>query len=431
FMQTNLVSPVGAADSCYIIGMVAAKKDFNLRLMRDSPDIGQSSILPEQVATTQIESVVRTVANTVESEIRAELGVIPSLNAAETGATSNTEPEEAIQTRTVINMHGTAECLVENFLGRAALVCMQSIEYKNHTTSGANSQDNFFTWTINTREFVQIRRKMELFTYLRFDTEITIIPTLRLYSSANVSYAGLPNLTLQAMYVPTGAPKPKKQDSYEWQSSCNPSIFFKIDDPPARITIPFMRTPPHIKKIYDGFAGFEKRAADLYGINPANTMGNLCLRVVNSYQPAQYTLTVRVYMKPKHIKAWAPRPPRTMPYTNIANNNYVGQTSAPNSVTAIVSNRQSVTTMPNDINLSTTGPGYGGVFVCSYKVINYHLATDEERERAVYVDWQSDILVTTVAAHGKHQIARCKCNTGVYYCRHKDRSYPVCFEGPG
>nr|NP_740739.1 capsid protein 1C version 1 [Enterovirus D]7OZI_C Chain C, Capsid protein VP3 [Human enterovirus 70 (strain J670/71)]7OZJ_C Chain C, VP3 [Human enterovirus 70 (strain J670/71)] len=48
FMQTNLVAPVGAADQCYIVGMVAAKKDFNLRLMRDSPDIGQSAILPEQ-----------------------------------------------------------------------------------------------------------------------------------------------------------------------------------------------------------------------------------------------------------------------------------------------------------------------------------------------------------------------------------------------
>nr|NP_740416.1 proteinase 2A [Enterovirus D] len=73
----------------------------------------------------------------------------------------------------------------------------------------------------------------------------------------------------------------------------------------------------------------------------------------------------------------------------------------------------------------------GGAFVGSYKIINYHLATDEEKERSVYVDWQSDVLVTTVAAHGKHQIARCRCNTGVYYCKHKNRSYPVCFEGPG
>nr|7OPX_A Chain A, Capsid protein VP1 [Human enterovirus 70 (strain J670/71)]7OZJ_A Chain A, VP1 [Human enterovirus 70 (strain J670/71)] len=304
-------------------------------------------------ATTQIGEIVKTVANTVESEIKAELGVIPSLNAVETGATSNTEPEEAIQTRTVINMHGTAECLVENFLGRSALVCMRSFEYKNHSTSTSSIQKNFFIWTLNTRELVQIRRKMELFTYLRFDTEITIVPTLRLFSSSNVSFSGLPNLTLQAMYVPTGARKPSSQDSFEWQSACNPSVFFKINDPPARLTIPFMSINSAYANFYDGFAGFEKKATVLYGINPANTMGNLCLRVVNSYQPVQYTLTVRVYMKPKHIKAWAPRAPRTMPYTNILNNNYAGRSAAPNAPTAIVSHRSTIKTMPNDINLTT------------------------------------------------------------------------------
>nr|QFB70730.1 polyprotein [Enterovirus D] len=431
FMQTNLIAPVGAASECYLIGFVAAKDDFNLRLMRDSPDIGQSKILPEQAANTQIEKIMQTVANTIESEVKAELGVIPSLNAAETGATSNTSTEEAIQTRTVINLHGTSETLIENFLGRAALVCMQSIEYKNHATSTSTTQKNYFNWTLNTREFVQLRRKMELFTYLRFDAEITIVPTLRLFSSSGASYSGLPNLTLQAMFVPTGAPKPTTQDSFEWQSACNPSVFFKIDDPPARMTIPFMCINSAYAMFYDGFAGFEKKATDLYGINPANTMGNLCLRVVNAYQPIQFTLTIRVYMKPKHIKAWAPRPPRTMPYTNILNNNYVGQTSAPNAPTAIVSNRDSIITMPNDISLTTRGPGFGGAFVGSYKIINYHLATDQEKHDAVYVDWQADVLVTTVAAHGKHQIARCKCNTGVYYCKHKGRSYPVYFEGPG
>nr|WHU98780.1 polyprotein [enterovirus D68] len=427
FMQTNLIVPSESSDTCSLIGFIAAKDDFSLRLMRDSPDIRQIDHLHGAEAAYQIESIIKTATDTVKSEINAELGVVPSLNAVETGATSNTEPEEAIQTRTVINQHGVSETLVENFLSRAALVSKRSFEYKDHTSSTARTDKNFFKWTINTRSFVQLRRKLELFTYLRFDAEITILTTVAVNGSNNNTYVGLPDLTLQAMFVPTGALTPEKQDSFHWQSGSNASVFFKISDPPARMTIPFMCINSAYSVFYDGFAGFEKTC--LYGINPADTIGNLCVRIVNEHQPVGFTVTVRVYMKPKHIKAWAPRPPRTLPYMSIANANYKGKERAPNALNAIIGNRDSVKTMPH--NIVTTGPGFGGVFVGSFKIINYHLATTEERQSAIYVDWQSDILVTPIAAHGRHQIARCKCNTGVYYCRHKDRSYPICFEGPG
>nr|7T9P_A Chain A, viral protein 1 [enterovirus D68]7TAF_A Chain A, viral protein 1 [enterovirus D68]7TAG_A Chain A, viral protein 1 [enterovirus D68]7TAH_A Chain A, viral protein 1 [enterovirus D68]7TAJ_A Chain A, viral protein 1 [enterovirus D68] len=294
-----------------------------------------------------IESIIKTATDTVKSEINAELGVVPSLNAVETGATSNTEPEEAIQTRTVINQHGVSETLVENFLSRAALVSKRSFEYKDHTSSTARADKNFFKWTINTRSFVQLRRKLELFTYLRFDAEITILTTVAVNGSGNNTYVGLPDLTLQAMFVPTGALTPEKQDSFHWQSGSNASVFFKISDPPARITIPFMCINSAYSVFYDGFAGFEKNG--LYGINPADTIGNLCVRIVNEHQPVGFTVTVRVYMKPKHIKAWAPRPPRTLPYMSIANANYKGKERAPNALSAIIGNRDSVKTMPHNI----------------------------------------------------------------------------------
>nr|YP_009508944.1 VP1 protein [enterovirus D68] len=298
-------------------------------------------------AAYQVESIIKTATDTVKSEINAELGVVPSLNAVETGATSNTEPEEAIQTRTVINQHGVSETLVENFLGRAALVSKKSFEYKNHASSSAGTHKNFFKWTINTKSFVQLRRKLELFTYLRFDAEITILTTVAVNGNNDSTYMGLPDLTLQAMFVPTGALTPKEQDSFHWQSGSNASVFFKISDPPARMTIPFMCINSAYSVFYDGFAGFEKNG--LYGINPADTIGNLCVRIVNEHQPVGFTVTVRVYMKPKHIKAWAPRPPRTMPYMSIANANYKGRDTAPNTLNAIIGNRASVTTMPHNI----------------------------------------------------------------------------------
>nr|AAZ80195.1 VP1 [Echovirus E18] [Echovirus E1] len=76
------------------------------------------------------------------------------------------------RTRHVVNKHVRSESTIENFLARSA--CVYFLEYKTGTKSDTNAFNN---WVITTRKVAQLRRKLEMFTYLRFDMEITVVIT--------------------------------------------------------------------------------------------------------------------------------------------------------------------------------------------------------------------------------------------------------------
>nr|AAZ80266.1 VP1 [Echovirus E25] [Echovirus E2] len=82
-------------------------------------------------------------------------------------------PSDTIQTRHVQNYHSRTESTLENFLGRSA--CVHIDEYKTKGSVGESTR--YASWEITTREMVQLRRKCELFTYMRYDLEITFVIT--------------------------------------------------------------------------------------------------------------------------------------------------------------------------------------------------------------------------------------------------------------
>ncbi|HDE8451868.1 TPA: hypothetical protein PD953_002712, partial [Staphylococcus aureus] len=114
----------------------------------------------------------RTVADTQPSG-PSNSKEIPALTAVETGHTSQVDPSDTLQTRHVVNFHSRSESTVENFMGRAACVFMDQYKLNGEETS----TDNFAVWTINVREMAQLRRKCEMFTYMRFDIEMTMVIT--------------------------------------------------------------------------------------------------------------------------------------------------------------------------------------------------------------------------------------------------------------
>ncbi|HDE7940353.1 TPA: hypothetical protein PD056_002744, partial [Staphylococcus aureus] len=98
---------------------------------------------------------------------------IPALTAVETGHTSQVVPSDTMQTRHVINYHTRSESSIENFMGRAA--CVYIAQY---ATEKVNDElDRYTNWEITTRQVAQLRRKLEMFTYMRFDLEITFVIT--------------------------------------------------------------------------------------------------------------------------------------------------------------------------------------------------------------------------------------------------------------
>ncbi|ADM08026.1 polyprotein, partial [Rhinovirus C] len=219
-----------------------------------------------------------------------------ALGAMEIGATSDATPESVIETRYVINNHTNNEALIENFLGRSSL-------WANLTLT-----DGFAKWDINFQEQAQIRKKFELFTYLRFDMEVTIVS----------NNTGL----MQIMYSPPGIVAPQNIADKKWDGASNPSVFYQPKSGFPRFTIPFTGLGSAYYIFYDGYDRANNDTT-VYGISSTNDMGTLCFRALEDKSKQ----IIKVYIKPKHIKAWCPRAPRAVDYTHKNSPNY--HTTAP------------------------------------------------------------------------------------------------------
>ncbi|AEP02608.1 VP1 protein, partial [Rhinovirus C] len=207
------------------------------------------------------------------------------LNAMEIGASSDATPESIIETRYVINNHTNNEALIENFLGRSSL------------WADLEMTGGFKSWDINFQEQAQIRRKIELFTYIRFDMEVTIV----------TNNQGL----MQILYVPPGIDAPKNQNDKRWDGASNPSVFYQPKSGFPRFTIPFTGLGSAYYVFYDGYDE-NKTESVAYGISATNDMGTLCFRALEDMDRHR----IKVYIKPKHITAWCPRAPRAVDYTH-------------------------------------------------------------------------------------------------------------------
>nr|AUG59420.1 polyprotein [Enterovirus B69] len=410
--QTSIVVPASTPQQSTILCFVSACNDFSVRLLKDTPFITQQAFYQNDRPSGAI------VASTVASG-PSNSESIPALTAAETGHTSQVIPSDTIQTRHVKNYHSRSESSIENFLCRSACVY-----YTTYKTQGDQAHDKYASWAITTRKVAQLRRKLEFFTYLRFDLEITFVITSAQITSTNQNQDA-PVLTHQVMYVPPGGVVPASVDDYSWQTSTNPSIFWTEGNAPPRMSIPFISVGNAYSSFYDGWSHFDQTG--VYGFNTLNNMGTLYARHVNGASPGPVVSTIRIYMKPKHVKAWIPRPPRLCDYVKSGNVNF-----EPKGVT---DSRPSIKLEKSSSgHLRTTGrfgQQSGAAYVGNYRLVNRHLATHTDWQNCVWEDYNRDLLVSTTTAHGCDTIARCRCTTGVYFCRSKNKHYLVSFEGPG
>nr|QGH82161.1 polyprotein [Goat enterovirus] len=408
--QTNLVIPPGFPTEATIICLLAAQPNFSLRILKDRPDMDQSAALqapPVEEALTQFtnQAVTRalTAADTQESIHNISTANTPALQAAETGATSNASDESMLETRHVINTNSVSESSVEAFFGRSGLVTIMNLA----------AGDTRTIWQINFNEFVQLRAKFNLFTYTRFDTEFTLVATLVKAGSASVN-----PVQVQVMYLPPGAIEPTDQDTYQWQTAANASVFFTTNGVPARFSVPYVGTASAYSQFYDGYNSYgSERPGSDYGRIGSNDMGKLALRALAPLAEGE-SITMRVYIKPKHVRVWGPRAPRISPYVKKNSTVFANQDT-------MVANRENIKTA------GAFGQQSGAVYVGSYKIMNRHLATQAEWDNLEWDDYNRDLIVSRVSAHGADKLARCKCNAGVYYCKSRGKHYPVTFEGPG
>nr|ULF99583.1 MAG: polyprotein [Enterovirus sp.] len=406
--QTNMVIPPEFPSTAYILCFLAAQPNFSMRILKDRPDITQTAALQapiENALNSAIANVIGgiTAQDTQPSSHNISTSETPALQAAETGASSTASDEGMMETRHVINTNTVSESSVESFYGRCGLVSIKEITDAKQVE----------TWLVNFNEFVQLRAKIELFTYMRFDLEITIVASFTKANSASQH-----PVQVQVMYLPPGAAAPGTQDSYAWQSAANPSVIFNANGVPARFSVPFVGTANAYTIMYDGYNVFgATRPANDYGRINSSHMGSMAFRAITQLQATE-KVKFRVYVKPKHVRAWCPRAPRMATYKYIA--------------TPVFETQNKI--VPDRIDVFTTGAfgqQSGAVYVGNYKIMNRHLATHEDWKNVEWEDYNRDLLVARTTAHGSDKLARCHCNTGIYFCKSRNKHYPVTFQGPG
>nr|AIB00462.1 polyprotein [Poliovirus 1] len=426
FYQTRIVVPLSTPREMDILGFVSACNDFSVRLMRDTTHIEQKALAQGlgQMLESMIDNTVRETVGAAtsrdalpntEASGPAHSKEIPALTAVETGATNPLVPSDTVQTRHVVQHRSRSESSIESFFARGACVAIITVD---NSASTKNKDKLFTVWKITYKDTVQLRRKLEFFTYSRFDMEFTFVVTAN-FTETNNGHAL--NQVYQIMYVPPGAPVPEKWDDYTWQTSSNPSIFYTYGTAPARISVPYVGISNAYSHFYDGFSKVPLKdqsavlGDSLYGAASLNDFGILAVRVVNDHNPTKVTSKIRVYLKPKHIRVWCPRPPRAVAYYGPG-----------------VDYKDGTLTPLSTKDLTTYGFGHQNkaVYTAGYKICNYHLATQEDLQNAVNVMWNRDLLVTESRAQGTDSIARCNCNAGVYYCESRRKYYPVSFVGP-
>ncbi|QBM01046.1 polyprotein [rhinovirus C32] len=387
--QTTFVSTSLAG--CIMV-TCSACPDMAVRMMRDTPMMKQEVNIQQNPVENFIDETLKEVLVVPNTK---ETGPIhttkpTSLSALEIGATAQVEPEDMIETRYVYNDNSNAETTIENFLGRSALWANLTLER------------GFKRWEISFQEHAQVRKKFEMFTYLRYDLEITVV----------TDNTGL----MQIMYVPPGIDAPDSANSQLWDSASNPSVFYQPHSGFPRFTIPFTGIASAYYMFYDGYDSNEQ-GSTRYGIGTTNDMGLLCIRALNNTEKDK----VKIFAKPKHITAWIPRPPRATQYVSRYSVNYnipkTGSTTSELEQKHFLVPREDIKNVgPSDMFVHTRD----AIFRCA------HLTNPTED--TILLAISSDLQVDSASEPGPDFIPDCDCTTGTYYCHSKDRYYPIEFK---
>ncbi|AJO54283.1 polyprotein [Rhinovirus C] len=385
--QTAFVSAgvVGA-----IMVTCSACSDMSVRMLRDTPMMKQERDITQNPVEQFVEHALQEVLVVPDTQASGPIHTTKPqvLNALEIGATSDTGPEAMIETRYVVNDNTNGEATVENFLGRSAL-------WANLTLDG----EGFAKWEISFQEHAQVRKKFEMFTYVRFDLEITVV----------TNNSGL----MQIMFVPPGIKAPSERTSREWDSASNPSVFYQPHSGFPRFTIPFTGLGSAYYMFYDGYDGVGNSFR--YGISQTNDMGTLCIRALDDTRKND----VKIFAKPKHTSAWIPRPPRAVQYLHRFSTNYNNVkdqgTKALEQKHFLVSRTDIKNVGPSDMYVHTKE----AIYRCA------HLTNPNEN--TILLAISSDLQVDHTNEPGPDNIPTCNCTSGTYYCKSKDRYFPIEF----
>lgn len=297
FLQTRLVHPAGVPTTSPILVFASASDNFTFKLPIDN---AYFQGLGEQI-TSQVEGVLNTIGgnlqipaitngiptvnppiSSVGSDLQVTQGGSGNLSAIETGVSQTQASEVQMATR-VTNVRFSAEDTdLEFFLSR----------YNSLGNITLSTGDNPFgsfvlSYTALRQASNLVRTKFQMFTYVRFDVDIVMVPL------GNV-------VKYQVMYCPNGSVVPTNAIS-NWNTSAN-AVITQDGSENVCFRIPYSSPGNFFCTSYNGFNTFD--LSDDYGTIPGDVLGTIVVRSLAANQDG----TFFVYARPVNIEAFCPRP---------------------------------------------------------------------------------------------------------------------------
>lgn len=314
FYQTHIVVPPDAQNTCQIVVLASAAKDFVCRLPTDSAyyqgiedEIGKviNGAITTGLQTLDIKPIQGT---SVGNQLTITSGDSAALTAPETGASTTTEAASVMETRNVTSTVSGRETSITNFMSKYAM--FKTGRMTAISSTSFVSVPLYFSDTANTQRAV--RAKYRMFTYLRMGFDVVVV--LALGPGAlriNDKALSISDIMVQVMYCPPGCPVPTQSHSPEWYLPTTPSVFQRVGAHNVSIRIPFVGLASAYASFYNGYENFNPTAAG-YGKFPGNFIGNIAMRIFSNGIENAVTSDVKVeyamYARPTAVRAWGPRP---------------------------------------------------------------------------------------------------------------------------
>nr|UWR86913.1 polyprotein [Enterovirus G] len=296
---------------------------------------------------------------------------------------------------------------------------------------------------------------------------------------------------IQAMYIPPGHSLPEDQNSSCWCSTANPSTIIRANDGLFYLSIPrtgndgtghiAFTSNIQLKASESIIVGINVRSkytvsqdlrlscrplhqcadtlatdvptADVVdasnGTHKTNATTNLKSLVRDSYDEPN---TIRLFTSDK-VESCVESTCETYAEYLLRTGQVVDMSDTTHSNTCVVHSEDTLNEFSNPRDLArdvaptrtvqtktvesvegiTTSetPEHGSIIhVGNYKIMNKHLATQKDLDNMEWEDSIRNLFVARASTHGTDKLARCRCNTGIYFNNTKNKCYPVTFTGP-
>lgn len=224
----------------------------------------------------------------IQGDGEVSVGDAPALGAQETGTHAVKDPTTTMEAEH-LSVLPERDSSVKNFLSRFCYVGSAALQ-----NSFASFELNFSSSSIN-RYLID---KLRMFTYFRADLDVVLVTSLINTTSSFTTQL------FQCQYSPPGSSKPAAADDPVWNTTNNPTVFWKLSDPNPSFRIPYFAATSALNMFYDGFSNFPGHGGTEYQY-PSATFGTLSFSARN---PTTGACKVLIYVRFVNARCWVPRP---------------------------------------------------------------------------------------------------------------------------